>query len=72
MNRADARDPMIGFMRSYFKETYLVAGHLQINGDGPVLAQRSKCGPISTSCQSGYDQIGRAYPVEIALLVRQL
>jgi hypothetical protein len=38
----DARDPMIGFMRSYFKDPYLVAGHLNWSDDVSALAVKTK------------------------------
>lgn len=33
---------MIGFMRSYFKNPYLVAGHIHWSNDAPQLAAKTK------------------------------
>jgi|SRR6185369_123761 hypothetical protein len=38
----DARDPLIGFMRAYFKNPYLVAGHIHWSDDVRELAARTK------------------------------
>jgi len=38
----DAKDPMLGFMRSYFANPYLVAGHIQWSNDVPILAAQTK------------------------------
>jgi len=38
----DARDPLIGFMRAYFKDPYLVAGHIHWSDDVRELAARTK------------------------------
>jgi len=38
----DALDPMLGYMRSYFKSPYLVCGHIQYSDDVRVLAQATR------------------------------
>ena len=38
----DAKDPMLGFMRSYFANPYLVAGHIHWSNDVPALAVKTK------------------------------
>jgi len=38
----DARDPMLAFMRAYFKTPYLVAGHIQWSDDVAALAAQTK------------------------------
>ena len=39
---SDATDPLIGFMRAYFKNPYLVLGHIYWSDDVPDLAKRTK------------------------------
>lgn len=38
----DAKDPMLGFMRAYFKDPYLVLGHIQWSDDVATLAAKTK------------------------------
>jgi hypothetical protein len=38
----DARDPMLGFMRAYFKDPYLVFGHIHWSDDVAALAAQTK------------------------------
>ena len=38
----DARDPMLAYMRSYFKSPYLVCGHIQHSDDVRALAQLTR------------------------------
>jgi hypothetical protein len=37
-----ARDPLLGFMRPYFTDPYLVCGHIQWSNDVPTLAAQTK------------------------------
>jgi hypothetical protein len=39
---SDARDPLMRFMRGYFKSPYLVAGHIYWSNDVPTLASQTK------------------------------
>lgn len=39
---SDATDPLIGFMRAYFKNPYLVLGHIYWSDDVSALAQQTK------------------------------
>jgi hypothetical protein len=39
---SDARDPLMRFMRGYFKNPYLVAGHIYWSNDVPALAAQTK------------------------------
>ena len=39
---SDATDPLIGFMRAYQKENYLVLGHLYLSNDVPELFKQVK------------------------------
>ena len=39
---SDATDPVIGFMRPYYKKPYLVAGHIHWSDDVPHLAAQTK------------------------------
>jgi hypothetical protein len=38
----EAKDPMLGFMRAYFKNPYLVLGHLHWSDDVAALATQTK------------------------------
>lgn len=38
----DAKDPMLGFMRGYFKDPYLVLGHIHWSDDVAALAAQTK------------------------------
>ena len=38
----DAKDPMLGFVRAYFKNPYLVAGHIYWSNDVAALAAKTK------------------------------
>jgi len=42
INVSDATDPLMGFMRAYFKEGYLVLGHLHLSNDVPDLHKQTK------------------------------
>ncbi len=39
---SDARDPLIGYMRAYYKSPYLVLGHIYWSNDVPALAAQTK------------------------------
>ncbi len=39
---SDATDPLIGFMRSYHRNSYLVLGHLYLSNDVPGLNKLAK------------------------------
>lgn len=39
---SDATDPLISFMRAYFKNPYLVLGHVYWSDDVPALAKQTK------------------------------
>ena len=47
---SDATDPLISFMRAYYKYPYLVLGHIQWSDDVPRLASQTK---------SHYQKLGR-------------
>ena len=38
----DAKDPMLGFMRGYFRDPYLVLGHIHWSDDVAALAAQTK------------------------------
>jgi hypothetical protein len=38
----DAKDPLLGFMRAYFENPYLVLGHIQWSDDVRALAAQTK------------------------------
>ena len=38
----DAKDPVMRFMRAYFKNPYLVVGHIYWSNDVPTLASQTK------------------------------
>lgn len=39
---SDATDPLIGFMRAYYKHPYLVLGHIYWSNDVPDLAKKTR------------------------------
>lgn len=39
---SDATDPLISYLRSYFKDPYLILGHLSLSNDVPELYKKTK------------------------------
>lgn len=69
---SDATDPLIGFMRAYFKNPYLVIGHIYLSNDVPELHKVTKpyYSKLSKWVKSNWSKCGDFYiGTEASLLI---